>query len=122
MDWDNPELYDIVLNMDNFSVDLATDAVLHIARTEEIKVRSIDVMKSLEMMGLAKRAEAALVEAGFASTSLSVSVLEPGRIRLTGTVGDQSNKTKSEEILKGVKGVESIDNQIRVVLSYHGRA
>lgn len=122
LDWDNPELYDIMLNMDNFSVDLATEAVLHIACTEEIKRRSIDVMKSLEMMGLAKRAEAALFEAGFSPTSLSVSVLEPGKIRLTGVVGDQSIKIKSEGILKGVKGVESIDNQIRVVLSTLGRA
>src|SRR4030067_2261977 len=30
LDWDNPELYDIVLNMENLSVDLATEAVLHI--------------------------------------------------------------------------------------------
>jgi len=120
--WDDPELYDIVLNMDNLSVDLATDAVLHIARSEEIKARSIDVMKSLEMMGLGKRAEAALMEAGFSSTSLSVSVLEPGEIRLTGTVRDQSDKTKSEEILKGVKGIKSIDNQIQVLPSYSASA
>jgi cytidylate kinase len=118
LDWDNPELYDLVLNMDNLSVDLATDAVLHIAHGEEIKGRSIDVMKSLEMMGLAKRAEAALIEAGLSPASLSVSVLEPGKIQLTGAVSDQSEKTKPEEILKRVKGVESIDNQIRVALSY----
>ncbi|OGP89929.1 MAG: hypothetical protein A2156_15000 [Deltaproteobacteria bacterium RBG_16_48_10] len=120
LDWDNPELYDIVLNMDNLSVDLATDAVLHIARTEEIKARSTDVMKSLKMMGLTKRAEAALIEAGFSSTSPSVSVLEPGKIQLTGVASDQSGKTKPEEILKGVKGVESIDNQILVVRSSPG--
>ena len=115
VDWDNPELYDMVLNMDNLSVALAADIVVHLARSEEIQARSVDAMKSLEMMGLARRAEASLIEAGFASPSLSVSISEPGKIRLTGTVAAESTKTKAEEILKGVKGIESIENQVRVV-------
>ena len=120
-DWDNPELYDIVLNMDNLTVDLAVDAVLHIASTEEIKARSIDAMKSLEMMGLAQRAQAALIEAGFGltstftSTSLSVSVPQAGQIQLTGFVGEHSYKTHAEKILEGVKGIRSVDNQIHVL-------
>lgn len=115
VDWDNPELYDIVLNMDNLTVDLAVDTILHIARSEEIKARSIDAMRSLETMSLTRRADAALIEAGFSLNSLSVSVVEPGKIRLTGTIVEELTKTKAEEALKGVKGVESIDNQIRVV-------
>ena len=47
LDWDNPELYDMVLNMDNLTPELATDTVLYVARTEEIMARSIDAMKSL---------------------------------------------------------------------------
>src|SRR5512135_488931 len=35
LDWDNPELYDMVFNMDNLTVDLAADTVLHVARSEE---------------------------------------------------------------------------------------
>ena len=120
VDWDNPELYDIVLNTDNLTVDLAVQTVLHIARSEEIKARSVDVMRSLEMMGLARRAEAALLEAGLSSTSLSISVLEPGKIQLTGIVSEQSNKERAEEVLMKVKGIKSIDNQIKVVLHYPG--
>jgi len=116
-DWDNPELYDMVLNMDNMTVNLAVDTVLHMAHSEEIKACSIDAMKSLEMMSLTRRAQAALagVGFGFASASLSVSVLEPGKIQLTGFVREQSNKTEAEDILKKVKGVKSIDNQIKVI-------
>ncbi|MBM4349272.1 MAG: BON domain-containing protein [Deltaproteobacteria bacterium] len=120
VDWEDPDLYDIVLNMDHLPVDLAIDTVLHMARSEEIKARSIDAMKSLEMMALTRRAEAALIEAGLSSTSLSVSVLEPGKIQLTGTVSGQSNKIRAEEILMEVKGIKSIDNQIKVILHYSG--
>ena len=114
VDWDNPELYDMVLNMDNLSVALATDTVLHVARSEEVQARSIDAMQSLEMMGLARRAEAALVEAGFPSPSLSVVVVEPGKIRATGAVIDESTKIQVDKVLRGLKGIESVENQLAV--------
>ena len=116
VDWDNPELYDIVLNTDNLTVDMAVNTVLHIAGSEEIKARSVDAMRSLEMMGLARRAEAALIEAGL-KHGPSISVLEPGKIQLTGFVTEELTKTKAEEILRRVKGIQSIDNQIQV---YYG--
>jgi len=112
-DWDNPELYDLVLNMDHLTIDLAVDTISHVAGSEETKARSVDAMKSLEMMGLARRAEAALIEGGL-KHGPSITVLEPGRIQLTGFVARPLTKTKAEEILRGVKGVKSIDNQIQV--------
>ncbi len=120
LDWDDPDLYDIVLNMDNLTINLAVDTVLHMARSEEMKVCSIDAMKSLEMMGLARRAEAALFGAGigFLTASLSVSVPEPGKIQLTGIVEEESDKIKAEEALKRVEGIKSIDNQIRIFSHY----
>ena len=121
VDWDNPELYDFVLNMDNLTIDLAVNAVYHIADSETIKARSMDVMKSLEMMGLARRAEAALIEAGLKHGPF-ISVLEPGKIQLNGYVTEEVTKTKAEEILKGVKGINSIDNQVQTVRAYTGTA
>jgi cytidylate kinase len=113
VDWDNPELYDMVLTVDNLPVGLAVDAVVHLAGSDEIQVRSYDAMKSLEMMGLARRAEAALIEAGFPSSLLSVSVSEPGRLQMSGVVQTESTRMQAEAALKGVKGVESVDNQVR---------
>jgi cytidylate kinase len=113
--WDAPELYDLVLNMDNLSVALAADTVVHLARTEEIQARSADAMKSLAMLGLARRAEASLIEAGFSSAALSVTVTEPGRVRVAGAVATDSTRLKAERVLKGVKGVESVDNALQVM-------
>jgi cytidylate kinase len=118
VDWENADLYDLVLNMDKLNVDLAVNTILDMARSEEIKTCSIDAMKSLEMMGLTTRAEAALIEAGLTYgpvTSVSIHVEEPGKIRLTGMVENQESKARAERVLKTVKGVNSIDNQIRIV-------
>jgi cytidylate kinase len=118
VDWENPGLYDVILNMDKLSVQLAINTVIQMARSEDIKACSIDAMKSIEMMGLTHRAEAALIEAGLTYgpvTSVSIHVEEPGKIRLIGMVENQQSKARAEQVLKTVKGVNSIDNQIRIV-------
>jgi len=117
VDWENPGLYDVILNMNKLSVQLAIDTVIQMARSEDIKACSIDAMKSIEMMGLTHRAEAALIEAGLTygpTTSISISVSDLGKIRLSGMVENQASKTRAEEVLKTVKGVGSIENQIRI--------
>ena len=118
VDWENDKLYDIVLNMDKVTVKLAVETILTMARSDEIKTCSVDAMKSLEVMGLKNRAEAALIEAGLtygpAGAYVSVIVEEPGRVRLLGVVDDKTTKTRAEKIVKDVKGVESIENRIIV--------
>jgi cytidylate kinase len=118
VDWETPELYDLVLNMDKLSIDLAVNTVLNMACSDEIKECSLDAMRSLEMMALTKRAEAALIEADLIygpKTSISVSAVEHGKIRLSGYAETEEMKAKAEKTLKPVKGVESIENQIRVI-------
>jgi cytidylate kinase len=118
VDWDNDDLYDLVLNMDKLTTKLAVDTILTMARSDEIKACSVDAMKSLEMMSLKNKAEAALIEAGLtygpAGAYVSVIVDEPGKVRLLGVVDDKATKTRAENLLKTLKGVGSIENQIRV--------
>lgn len=118
VDWGNPDLFDIVLNTDNLSADLAAEIVSHAAGSEEIKARSLDVMKSLEIMALTRRIEAALIEAHLSITSFSVAVLEPGKIRITGYVGSQATRARAERVLQGIKGITAIDNEIEVMDAY----
>lgn len=117
VNWEDPRLYDILLNMEKLSVSLAVDTVLTMARSSEIKACKLDSLESLGKLALAHRAEAALIESGVSygqATSVSVSVEEPGRVRLSGVVEDEKSKIRAEEVLKTVKGVNSIDNKIRV--------
>ena len=118
LDWDNPELYDLVLNMDQLTISLAADIVTHMATSEEVKARSMDAMQSLAMMGLTKRAEAALIEKGFSPPYVSVCAVEPCKLRLTGTVGVPWEKANVEKIAKGVQGITSIDNQIQIAAAF----
>ncbi len=113
-DWNNPELYDIVLNMDNLTVNIAADMILCAARADEVRGRSGAAMISLDMMELAVRVGAALTEAGFPSGYVSAFVNEPGKVRLTGVVQVPWEKSSAERTAKAVKGVEAVDNKIEI--------
>ena len=117
-DWENDKLYDIVLNMDKVTVKLAVETILTMARSDEIKACSVDAMKSLEMMGLQTRAEAALIEAGLtygpAGTYIQVQVEEPGKVVLTGRVDSDVTKKLAQEIVQKMKGTGSVDNRIMI--------
>jgi len=113
-DWDDPELYDIVLNMDKLNVNTAADMILCAARADEVRGGSDEVMNSLDMMKLAVRVGAALVEAGFPSSYVSAFVDEPGKVRLTGVVQVPWEKSAAERTALEVKGVESLENKIEI--------
>lgn len=113
-DWDNPELYDVILNMDNLTVDTAVDMILCAARAKETQDRTGDAMDSMNMMKLAVRVGAALTEAGFPSSYISAFVNAPGKVRLTGVVQVPWEKSSAERATKKVEGVESVENRIEI--------
>ncbi len=118
VDWESPDLYDLVLNMDKLSVDLAVSTAVHVARSREIVEASAEAVRSLEMMGLSSRVEAALIEAGVSSggaSSVAASVVEPGRVRLSGQVDTGERRAEAERVLRSVRGVEAVENDILVI-------
>jgi cytidylate kinase len=116
-DWENPELYDMVLNTDNLAVDVAAHTILCVARTEDVKSLSADAKNSLEIMGLAARVEAALTEGGFPPSYISSSVSGDGKVLLTGVVQVPWERSAAEGAIKGVEGVESVENRIEIASS-----
>jgi cytidylate kinase len=118
VDWEDPARYDLVLNMDKLNPDLAVNTLLHMVRSPEMSEASLEALQSLGTMALTSRAEAALVEATFGEAflpSLSVSVVQPGRVRVSGNVDTEGRKLEAERVLRSVKGVEAVENAIRVI-------
>ena len=118
VDWENPARYDLVLNMDKLSVNLAVSTVLHMVRSPDISEASTEALRTLGTMALASRAEAALSEANVGLgivPALSVSVVAPGKVRVSGRVEREGQKADAENVLRAVKGVEVVENVIEVV-------
>jgi cytidylate kinase len=119
VDWDDPTRYDLVLNMDKLRLQTAVETVVQLVRSPEFPDASPDAIRSLDTMALTSRAEAALIEATFGQgfvSSLSVTVVAPGTVRVGGEVHTGAQKAEAERILRTVRGVAAVENGIRVVL------
>ena len=118
VDWSDPRIYDLVLNMDKLGLNSAAEAVISVAQSGNIKDCSRESLETLGRYAIASRAEAAIVEAGVAyaiNTTILVSVEEPGKVQLSGFVYDEGSKVRAEEVVKEVNGIEGIVNQIQVL-------
>jgi cytidylate kinase len=118
VDWEDPTRYDLVLNMDKLSIDMAVHTLTDIVRAPSFPDAPPDAIRSLEAMAVTSRAEAALIEAGFGRglvSSLSVSTVAPGTVRVTGEVDTPERRQQADRILRAVAGVSAVENAIHVV-------
>jgi CMP/dCMP kinase len=118
VDWEDPTRYDLVLNMDKLSVEMAVNTMTQMVRSPGFAEASAEAIRSLETLALTSRVEAALIEATFGQgfvSSLSVTIVAPGEVRVSGNVESEEKKAKAERVLRAVRGVESVENAIHVV-------
>ncbi len=116
-DWDDPLLYDTVLNMDKIDVETAVESVLSMARSSAIKACSVDALAIIDKMALTELAEAAIIDAGLGygrTVAVSAHVDEPGVVRLEGVADEPVTRKKAEEIVRKLRGVQRVDNHIKI--------
>jgi cytidylate kinase len=114
-DWLNPYLYDLVLNTDKLSVDSAVKMVVDGAKSDGIKACGIDSVKLLGMLAMQRRVESVFLDSGVMSTHLFFNVEDSDTVRLYGFVNSSEEKEKIERIVKGIKDVKKVINEIGVM-------
>lgn len=60
MDWNDPSLYDLVINRDKLSVNSAARLIMEVAQSQEIKECGITAVEAMERLSLSKKIAAAL--------------------------------------------------------------
>jgi len=112
-DWLNPRLYDLLLNTDKLSIDSAVKMIVDAAKSDGIKSCGIDSVQLLGKLSLNRRIESALLEAGVGSLHL-FAVEAPDSVRLYGVVNSSEEKKEIENLVKKIKGVKNIKNELVV--------
>ena len=113
-DWLNPQLYDLLLNMDKLSFDSAVKIVVDAAKSDEIKACGRDSVRLLGKLSLQRKVESSLLEAGVVSPHLFVSVENSNTVRLYGMVNSSEEKEAVERVVKGIKDTKKIANDLVV--------
>ncbi len=112
-DWLNFHLYDLILNTDKLSFDSAARAIID--STGEIKDCARDSVHTLARLSLQRRIESAFLEAGIPSSSLFFSVEDTDNVRLYGYTSSREEKGKVESVVRKVKGIREIQNEINIL-------
>jgi cytidylate kinase len=119
-DWLNPHLYDLILNTDKLSIESAAKMVLDAANSGEIKACGIDSVKLLGKLSLHRKVESALLEAGITNQYLFFNVENTDSVRVYGLTYSSEEKENIEKILKGIKDIKKVINELGISKGYMG--
>lgn len=116
MDWDDPSLYDLVVNTDKLGIEGGADLIERALGLQVVQECSLNALETMERMTLLKRVEAALYKAEAGSrVSFQVEVPEKGVVHIFGFVTSSEMKKRITDIAKGVPGVTQVKGELGVL-------
>jgi hypothetical protein len=108
MDWDDPALYDLIVNRDKLGIEAAADLILSVARSEIINTCSLKALETMERFGLKKLVETSIKKTILIPKNIHVEVPETGVVVLTGIINPLESKDVLLAAVKAVPGVTDV--------------
>lgn len=120
MDWNDPSLYDVVINRDKLGVGSAAHMIIQAARSQEIKECSLTALESMENLSLARRVQAEVLENEVSSDifhrhMFNIEVPEKGVVLVSGYVDTEEARARFLRVVKGVPGVAEVRSEVGVL-------
>ena len=114
VDWGDPVLFDLVLNLDRLSVDTCVQQIKALLTRPEFAETEAS-RAQLNGMALSARVRAAL-RANESTHGVDVTIeSKAGQVLLRGIVLNAGERTAAEQVAVAVPGVAGVDNQLRVM-------
>ncbi len=113
-DWENPALYDLVINTQKVSPNMAVDLIAAIVQTPEIKEGEKIVAEKLLDLGLTQKVETALLDLLGMNFRLIQVEVNHGAVTLKGSVLSGSDLENCQKTVAAVDGVARINNQLSI--------
>ncbi|NIS59860.1 MAG: hypothetical protein GTO13_03875 [Proteobacteria bacterium] len=120
MNWNDPSLYDVVINRDKLSTELSAKLIIEAARSQEIKECSMTALESMERLALSRRVDAAVLESSlsrdmFYRHMVHIEVPKKGVVHITGVTHEGGAEERLLKVVKGVPGVTDVQSEIIVL-------
>jgi hypothetical protein len=118
VDWDDPGLYDLVINTQKVSVEAAVQIILEAHRSPQVQENGKKAEEKLLDIALGQRVEATLMDLlGIEARHVNIEVAG-GTVTLRGAVGSGKDKENCERAAAGLEGVKRVENQLFVTENY----
>ncbi|MFC1967862.1 cytidylate kinase family protein [Chloroflexota bacterium] len=113
VDWNDPSLYDLVINLHQISLSTACEVLCHTASLDEFK-RTPESQKLMDDLVLSTEVRA-IIAANKSTADVGVEIkADNGIVTIGGTVASLNEADKVREIVRTVPGVKEIDSKMRV--------
>jgi cytidylate kinase len=113
IDWEDPNLYDVVLNLERLTMDGACETIIRMTTLDEFRMSDAS-QKALEDVTLGSRVWAALAKHDV-TRKIAVKVsAEGGRVTIEGSVGSQKVVDAIPDVIRHVEGVREIRNEVGI--------
>ncbi|MBN2032419.1 MAG: cytidylate kinase family protein [Deltaproteobacteria bacterium] len=113
IDWEDPRLYDVVLNLERLSIGGACETIIRMTTLDEFRM-SASSEKTLEDVTLSSRVWAALAQNDLTRKAAVKVFAEGGRVIIEGSVGSQKVVDAIPDVVRHVEGVKEISNDVGV--------
>jgi cytidylate kinase len=108
-EWDDPTIYDMVINTEKMGSETAARLIIEAAKSEEMKACSVTAIESMKRLSLAKKIEAELIKNNIFVHNLNIEVAENGVVNITGTALTTERKNLVMKIVKDIPEVSDIN-------------
>ena len=115
MDWENPSLYDLVINTEKLGIEGAAKLVMESLLLESVKECSLKSLETMERMSLAKTVQAALLKEGFSYSQFHVEIPEQGVVQVIGYAATEEDKSRMLKTIKKSPGVARVKDQLGIM-------
>ncbi len=114
VDWEDPNLYNLVINTQKISVDTAVMMILEAIQAPEIKEGMKRTESKLAELILSQRVQSTLM--GILGMGLSYINfnIEEGVVALDGTVSSAADRANCERAVADIEGVQRVNNHLSV--------
>lgn len=117
-DVDNPDAYDLVINTGKLGPSAASKIIVDSIQTEELQECSLRAYEAMEKLALEKKIHSKMIEKHVDPSTLIISVMEGGEVRITGMASSEADKEKLPLILKDIPTVRKYDVDVAIWMPY----
>jgi cytidylate kinase len=114
VDWEDPALYDLLINTQRVSVNTAVEMIARAAESPEIREGTRVAREKLADLCLAQKAEGALLDLLGLNIRLVHIQVSAGMVTLRGSVVSAADLESAQRAVAGIEGVAHLDNQLTV--------
>ena len=114
IDRGSPYNFDLVINTDKMTIDLAVELIVASAQTEIYRVCSDSAMSTMAQLSLSKKIQAELLRHNINRNFLHIEISEPGIVSVRGFPKDEAEQARIIDIIQSEPGVTEVHSEFGI--------